>query len=51
MLRIASAIGSGTNYKDYEIDLEKWYQIGIVQKKINGKVSEYNQILFDYIAF
>ena len=41
ILRIASAVGSGTYYKDINIDLEKWYQIEIVQTKKNGKVSEY----------
>ena len=49
-LSISSAVNEdGDYYLRYDIDLEKWYHIEIVQKTENGKVREYhnywNQIL------
>jgi len=38
ILRIGSAVGFRTHYVDYNIDLEKWYHIEIIQiQKKNGK--------------
>merc|ERR1712141_950623 len=37
ILRIGSAVGFGTHYVDYNIYLERWYHIEIIQTKSGGK--------------
>ena len=46
ILRLAGAVGSRTYYFDYNIILEKWYNIKIVQEQKNKRVSELLNTLY-----